>query len=71
MKLGIFGKVDFWDNYWPMQTCLDQPQIQQIYRFMTSSKSNHPSLQFIFNSKAPQARTIYKTIIFVNSISKI
>lgn len=47
IKLQIINKIIFRNNYQLMQTSLDRPEIQQIYCFMTSTKSNDLDLQFI------------------------
>ena len=54
-----------------MQTSLNRPKIQQIHRFMTSSKSSYLDLQYILPPKATQAKDIQKTLIFVNTVAKI
>lgn len=70
-RLQILTKADFHDDYKLMQTSLDHPEIQQIYRFMAHTKSSHLDLQFVLPEKATQVCDIQKTIIFINMIAEI
>lgn len=69
--LQILSKAGFRDDYKLMQTSLDRPEIQQIYRFMAYPKSSLHDLQFVLIAKARQVSDIQKTIIFVNTVSEI
>lgn len=71
MRLRILSKARFRDEYHLMQTPLDRPEIQQIYRFMASPKSSHLDLQCILPPGATQAKDIQKTLIFVNTVAEI
>lgn len=71
MRLCILDKAGFQEDYRLLQTSLDKPEIQQIHHFMTSSKSSFLDLQFVLPLTTSHAKDIQKTIIFVNTMSKI
>lgn len=67
----VINKAGFLPTYKLMQTSLDRPEIMQIHRFMKHTKSSCLDLQFVLPKVAKEAKDIQKTVIFVNSVTKI